>query len=334
MTPFHVARAMLDTYPLVELIDPQRGRRVRIAHRGATVLSIEVTHLGTRFNMGDGYCNAAELEAHSGSRFAVMAPFANRISDARYRFDDVEQDMQPDVSGDERGIRHGLVREVDFEVATLEADDESARVTFTTQAIRPDLHPGYPHAIDLTVQYVLDAEGLTLDAVMRNVGDSDAPCFFGWHPYLRVGDTPVDSWELEVDAPTLISVDEGSIPLPGGKAYEPVTTEPAKDYRQRRAIGSIELDQGYADQVADADGRIRTHLRDPATGLGVAMWRERGVTLVFTSDTVKRDVRKAVAIEPMESLTNAFNRDDCADTVKLKPGAERRYTCGVELATR
>lgn len=333
MTEFSVSRAMLDSHPLVELIDLRRGRRVRIAHRGATVLSIEVTHRGKPFNMGDGYVDAAELEAHSGSRFAVMAPFANRIADARYRFDEVEQDMQPGASGADRGIRHGLVREVDFEVQTLEADQDSARVTFTTRAIRPELHAGYPHAIDLTVHYVLDAEGLTLEAVMHNIGDGDAPCFFGWHPYLRVGDTPVDSWELELNAPTLIRVDEGSIPLTGDTAYEAISSEPTKDFRQRRVIGTIELDQGYADPVADTDGRIRTHLRDPATGLAVAMWHERGITLVFTSDTVKRDVRKAVAIEPMESLTNAFNRDDCADTVKLAAGAQRRYRCGLELTT-
>jgi aldose 1-epimerase len=72
-------------------------------------------------------------------------------------------------------------------------------------------------------------------------------------------------------------------------------------------------------------------LRDPASGLRISMWQERGVVLVFTADTVSRDVRRAVAMEPMESMSNAFNRTDCADAIRLEPGAERVFRCGVEI---
>ena len=334
MSDFHTEKGQLGAHSLVHLRDAKRGRKITIAHHGATVLNLEVTHDGTVHDVANGYRDAAELEAHSGSRFAVMAPFANRIAAGRYRFGGEDFDMQPGVPEGKRGVRHGFVRGVDFVLDELAATDSGAHAVFSTQAIRPDANPGYPFAIDLQIGYTLGANGLILEARMRNVGTRAAPCFFGWHPYFTVGKTPLDTWELQVPAADLIRVDEGSIPLPGGAARAPVESEPDKDFRQIRTIGAIKLDQGYTDQVHDADGRIRSHLRDPATALGVTLWQERGITLAFSSDTTSRDVRRAVAIEPMESWTNAFNRPDCADTIRLDPGAERAFRCGVTFHTR
>jgi aldose 1-epimerase len=166
---------------------------------------------------------------------------------------------------------------------------------------------------------------------MRNVGDSAAPCFFGWHPYFRLADSTVDGWQLQIPAQTLIRTDANLIALPGAATYVPLDDAPAMDFRQLRAIGDIILDQEYTDLEADADGRIRTHLRNPANGLGIAVWQTHGLMHAFTSDTVTRDVRRAIALEPMECMANAFDRSDCADAIRLLPGAERHFICGVEI---
>ena len=79
---------------------------------------------------------------------------------------------------------------------------------------------------------------------------------------------------------------------------------------------------------------MRTRLRDPASGLGLAVWQESGVLLAFSADTVSRDARRSLALEPMQSWSNAFNRSDCAQTIRLAPGAERHFRCGVEIQTR
>ncbi|MGC1547245.1 MAG: aldose epimerase [Rhodanobacter sp.] len=330
MTGYRAERALLGPHEIVVLSDEVHGRSMRIARRGATVLSITQVVEGVTHTLSDGYCDAGELDSRPSSRFAIMAPFANRIDDARYEFDGVSYDMQPGIEASQRASRHGLVRGVDFEIASLHADEHGTHVTMTTQAIRPQ--PGYPHAIDLAVNYTLAADGLTLEVVMRNVGDTAAPCFFGWHPYFRVGDTAVDSWELTIPADTLIRIDTDYIPLTGADAYVALSNEPGLDFRQSHAIGAIKLDHCYTNLARDADGRIRTHLRDPSTGIALAVWQEHGVMLAFSADTITRDVRRSVALEPMESMSNAFNRPDCADAIRLEPGAERRFLCGVEIA--
>lgn len=330
--PFSASPDTLGLHELAVLHDAARGRRVRIARRGATVLSIEVEHRGEMVDLADGYRDAGELDTRPSSRFAVMVPFANRIAGARYRFDGVDYDLQPGVPEPERAVRHGFVRGVDFALDRLEADVSGAEAVFST-AIAADAHPGYPFAIAFTLRYRLDAEGLSLEANLRNTGDTAAPCFFGWHPYFRLGETPVDSWVLQIPAATAVATDAANIPLPGDAARQPLEQAPALDFRVARPVGEVKLDKAYVDLARDDDGLIRSHLHDPASGLGLTVWQERGVMLAFSADTVTRDIRRSLALEPMESWADAFNRPACADAVRLAPGAERRYRCGVVFKT-
>ncbi len=326
---FGAEPARLGDQPIVVLTDHTDRRRVRIARHGAALLGFDVPLGGAMQDLADGYRDAGEVISRAGSRFAIMAPFAGRIADARYDFDGHAQDLQPGVTGAGRASRHGFVRGVDFDVAALTADELRAQATLRTTAIRPQA--GYPHAIDLDVTFTLDAAGLTLEACMRNVGDRAAPCFFGWHPYFRLADGTVDGWQLQIPAQTLIRTNADLIALPGAAAYVALDDAPALDFRESRRLGDSILDQGYTDLEADADGRIRTRLRDPSNGFGIAVWQERGVMHAFTADTVSRDARRAIALEPMECMANAFNRPDCARAIRLEPGTERRFRCGVEI---
>lgn len=323
---YAVERALLDDQPLVTLRD-DAGRRIRIACHGAALIGFDVPRAGRSFDIAAGYRSAADVLARPGSRFAIMAPFAGRIADARYRFDGAQYDLQPGAAPGQRESRHGFVRDADFDVAELIAGAASARTTLST-SVRGQ--PGYPFAINLSVTFILDAAGLTLEARMRNAGDEPAPCFFGWHPYFRVSDGIADEWLLEVPARKLIRTGVDLIALDGNAAYVPLDDASALDFRRARPIGGSILDQGYADLTADTNGRIRTRLMDPTSGFSVTVWQERGVTHVFTGDTLKRDPRRAVALEPMECMANAFNRPEWAAAIRLEPGAERIFRCGVE----
>ena len=316
-TRYTAERDWLSEQEIVVLTDPGTSRRLRIARHGASLLSFEVALDGSMHDLADGYRDAAEVTSRPGSRFAIMVPFAGRIADARYRFDGQSQDLQPGIVGAARASRHGFVRDTEFEIAALEADEHAAQVTLGTSSIRPQ--PGYPHAIDLTVTFTLDAGGITLEARMRNVGDSAAPCFFGWHPYFRLADSTVDGWQLQIPAQTLIRTDADLIALPGAAAFVALDDVPALDFRKPRLLGDSILDHEYTNLDADADGRIRTHLRNPSSGLGIAVLLPH------------RDARRAIALEPMECMADAFNRPECADAIRLLPGAERSFRCGVEV---
>jgi len=331
MDRYTAERAMLGDQPIVVLAD-ETGHCLRIACHGAALLNLDVPRSGKAFDIAWGYRDAAEIKARKGSHFAILAPFGGRIGDARYRFDGEDYDLEPGVEGTAREFRHGFVRGVDFEIAELRVDDTAAQCALATSAIRP--RPGYPFSIDLAVTFTLDATGLALETRMRNVGDRPAPCFFGWHAYFRAGDGRADDWMLEIPARTTIRTDDRLIALPGDAAYVPLDDAPALDFCKPRRIGDAVLDNGYTDLVSDDDGRIRTRLSDPANGFTVTVWQESGVMHAFTGDTLGAGARSAVALEPMEFMADAFNRPECADGIRLGPGAERIYRCGVEFTAR
>lgn len=330
MTRYTAERASVGLQPIVVLAN-DAGQRARIACHGAALLSLESPRDGVPFDVAWGYRDAEEIVARSGSHFAILAPFGGRVGNARYRFDGQSFDLEPGVTGDAREFRHGFVRDADFAIVELIADGASASATLATNAIRP--RPGYPFSIGLAIRFTLDAAGLTLEARMRNVSDRAAPCFFGWHAYFRAGDGMADDWMLEIPARTAIRTDAGLIPLPGDAAYVPLEQAPALDFRTARRIGTTVLDVGYAGLATDRDGRMRTRLTDPSSRFSISVWQERGVMHAFTGDTLGAGARSAIALEPMECMADAFNRPDCASAIRLEPGAERGFRCGVECST-
>ena len=262
-------------------------------------------------------------------RSGVLAPFSNRIRGARYPFDGRDHDLMPGVPEADRLVYHGFLRLLDCKVVAVDTGGTTASVRLATTAIRPGVFPGYPFAVDLEVGYTLTAGGLTVGIAGHNVGERPAPYGSGWHPYFRLGAGPVDRLELHVPARTTIRTDDALVPLPGGDAY--AGEEPP--YRTPRLLGDAVLDVAYADLEPDADGIARTVLRDPDTGSALTVWQRGGLMHVFTGDTLVRDRRASIALEPVELMTDAFNRPDCRDALVLAPGARREFVFGVEVTS-
>ena len=107
MTRYTAEKALLGDQPIIVLTDHEDRRTLRVACHGAALLSFEVPLAGKMHDIADGYRNAKEVAKRPGSRFAIMAPFAGRIGDARYTFDGHAQDLQPGVTGADRASRHG-----------------------------------------------------------------------------------------------------------------------------------------------------------------------------------------------------------------------------------
>lgn len=317
----------LDT---LQLIDRSSGAGAVIARRGATLLRwFPAVGAGEPADVIDGYRDEAELVAQAGVRSGVMTPFSNRIAGGRYTFDGEHHDLLPGVPDPDRLIFHGFLRLLDCD-ATVDIDGDTARVRLTSTAVRPGAFPGYPFAVDLAATFTLSPSALTLEITGRNVGDRPAPYGCGWHPYFRLGPAPVDRLELRVPARTSIRTDDALIPLPGERAHQPVEQDERPTYEVSRPVGDAVIDAAYADLEYDPDGRARTELRDPESGRALTIWQESGLMHVFTGDTLDRDQRASIALEPVELMTDAFNRPDCAEAVVLPPGSERNFRCGVD----
>lgn len=322
------------THEARRLIDTADGAQILIACRGATLLEWNARVNGQLRTISDGHQTPAELEAQSGMRFGVMAPFSNRIADARFHFDGEEFDLQPGFATGKRGIRHGFVRFADFDILEESTTEQHACLKLFSRILRPGIFAGYPFAIDMSVTISLRENAIDYSIEALNVGDRAAPYSCGLHPYFRLSDAGIETLELQIPAQKLVLTDDQLIPLSCEAAYASLDRYPELDFRKPSAIDRRIIDQAYTDLEMKNDGQMRTRLFDPNSGSCLVVSQTRGLLHAFTADTVSRGQRAAVALEPVELPTDAFNRADCRAAVRLEPSEARRFNCGFELLNR
>ena len=308
------------------------GSVVTIAHRGATLLRWLHSTGTVETDLTDGYATADELIEQNGVRNGILAPFPNRIALGRYDFAGSSYDLLPGQSGNDRLIYHGFLRELPSNLTYVRTGQDSAELTFTCDSIRPGAFEGYPFALDIRVVYEITASSIQTTVHVHNVGERAAPYAAGWHPYFRLGTESIDELELTIPAQSVIRTTADLIPLPGADAHGLPAID-ASDFREARPIGEAVLDTCYSDLVADEDGMSRTLLSNPRTGQSLEILQEYGHMHVFTGDTLGRDQRRAIALEPVEVITNSFNRAELVEHITLAPDSHRSFRCGVRYRT-
>ncbi|MET7489896.1 aldose 1-epimerase [Streptomyces sp. NPDC005538] len=327
---YRIAEDRLGGEPTLVVSAPDGSARAVLALRGATLLSWQVRS-GTAGHTGlteltDGYRDEKELLAQDGVRAGLLAPFPNRVADGRYTWDGQDHDLLPDRHTD-RLIYHGFARQAPFELADAATTADSARLLLRSTSIRPGRYPGYPFAVDLEVEYTVSSRELSIEIRATNVGGTTAPYAAGWHPYFTLS-RPIDDLTLHIPAHTLIQTDASLIPLRGEDSLIPLDRCPGMDFRSPRQLGDAVIDACYADLIPGPTGRTETVLNDPATGGELRIWQYGGYMHVFTGDTLARDRRASIALEPVEATTDAFNRPEHAAALSLEPGRPRHFRFG------
>jgi aldose 1-epimerase len=255
-----------------------------------------------------------------GAHGAVLVPWPNRVADGRYRFDGRDLQLPLSEPATHNAI-HGLARWRAWRPLERAAD----RVRM---GIRLHPEPGYPFDLEVTVEYALAAEGLTVTSTATNVGWGPCPYASGQHPYLSPGGGTIDACALQLPAETLIETDPER-QLPTGRRL-PIAEGPL-DYRSARPLGAAAIDSPFTDLLRGADGRARARLT-AADGSSVELWVDRAyrVLEVFTGDTLAAGRRRrGLGLEPMTSPPNAFLSGE--GLVRLEPGEVHRASWGAAL---
>jgi aldose 1-epimerase len=253
-----------------------------------------------------------------GGHGTPLIPWPNRLADGRYSFDEVDYQLSLSEPANRNAI-HGLLRWRPWRALAREAD----RVTMAAR-----IHPmtGYPFALDVSIEYRLGEDGLTVSTTSMNIGDRACPYGAGQHPYLSPGNGPIDECTLELGARTRILLDErqlpnGSEPVAGGEL----------DFAAARRLGEQCIDCALTDLERDAVGRACARLSAP-DGATVELWADESYTVLqlFTGDTLSPARRRlGLAVEPMTCQPNAFRSG--VGLVRLEPGESLTTRWGVRL---
>lgn len=305
------------------------GFCAEIAYEGATLLSWRpLSADGEKGeDLVDGYLTAAELQSQNGVRNGFLAPFTNRIPQGRYDFAGETHHIEP-VLAHEDLVFHGFARALPF-VLDRSFEENGAQGLVFRADIAPGDFKGYPYRLTIEVEYRFAGHGVTIDIRGINRGDRPLPFAAGWHPYFRLpGTTSIDDLLLTLPSRTAIETDGDLIPLraPQGGIVK------RDDTRLLYApLSGHVLDVCFTDLIASENGLYETRLENRHNGSSLTVWQERGHIHVFTGDTLARDRRQSIALEPVETPTNAFNHPELAAALTLQPGETRSFRFGVRF---
>jgi aldose 1-epimerase len=256
-------------------------------------------------------------EPSSAGRGQVLAPWPNRLEGGRYEFDGRPGAAAIDEPELGNAI-HGLVRWLPWLLASKTDDAVALGCVLHPQ-------PGYPWRLELSVEYRLGADGLTVTTRAANASSEPAPFGVGFHPYLTMG-IPVDDVRLTIPASRRLITDDRALPV-----GEEDVAGTEFDFASGRPIEATRLDTCFAGLARGSDGRSRTRLE---TGdIGIDVWADAafGYVQAYTGDTLEPAVRRrqGVAIEPMTCPPNAFASG--VDVIRLDPGTAWSGAWGIAI---
>ncbi|HEX5588544.1 MAG TPA: aldose 1-epimerase family protein, partial [Acidimicrobiia bacterium] len=256
-----------------------------------------------------------------GAHGTPLVPWPNRLGDGRYSWDGESYQVAL-TEPEKRNAIHGLLRWAPWAVRAHDADRVVMGATIHPQS-------GYPFALDATVEYRLDSDGLRVTTTATNLGDRALPYAHGQHPYLSAGGGLLDDCTLEFTAATRIVTD--------AERQLPTGTDPVQgtefDFSTRRAIGAFSMDFAFTDVMRDATGRGWVSLGRP-DGTRAEIWVDDTYPYVelYTGDTLApHRQRRGLGSEPMTCPPNAFATGQ--QLIRLEPGDSTVTAWGARLAT-
>ncbi len=187
---------------------------------------------------------------------------------------------------------------------------------------------GYPHALQIDVEYVLSDKGLRSRVTARNTGKTTAPYGVCPHPYLIAGESPLDEWSLKIPARSFLEVTSDRLLPKKVRSVE----DHEFDFRTGRVIGATEIDHAFTDIAFDETGHARLELQDPiGTGVGMTWDRSCQWLQIHTADKAAPAANPiGLAVEPMTCPPDAFN--SAVSLLRLEPGEDHEASWSIYAA--
>jgi aldose 1-epimerase len=116
---------------------------------------------------------------------SILFPFANRIKDGSYVFED--KTYQFDINEMElNNALHGLVFNKEFKVLHSDTKEDYVSVVLFYKENKHSV--GFPYTYNIQLKYTLTRSTLMLTVDIKNTDSKTFPFTLGWHPYFMSSD--------------------------------------------------------------------------------------------------------------------------------------------------
>ena len=233
-----------------------------------------------------------------------MFPFANRIKDGEYTFNNLKYKLQCNEI-DKNNALHGFVYNKPFEVIDSLATQEFASLTLLYKD--DGKTEGFPFKFNIELTYKLYKNGIILSIKAVNNDKSSFPFNIGWHPYFYSKN--FDNSALNFKSATKYVYDAQQI-ISG-------TTE--LDVEMPFQLKDVKLDTGYL--LTTNEIKFLT----PEYNLNIISNSKDFFLQLYTPDD-----QNIIAIEPMTGAADNFNNEIGLQTLQPNETYDVKWCVSIE----
>jgi aldose 1-epimerase len=221
---------------------------------------------------------------------AILFPFANRIKDGAYKFNN--ETYQFDIN--EKGLNnalHGLVYNKTFKIINSETNDDFASVVLAYQ--ENNKIAGFPYTYTIQLEYILTQSTLSLKVEIKNTDSETFPFTLGWHPYFLSSDLYKSLFIF--DSNKKIKLDNRNI---------------TESIEANENVGSFEIKSQTMDDCYILNTN-KVEFQTPKYNLSINSSEEDSFLQLYTPPH-----KNTIAIEPTTGVSDSFNNGIGLKTLK------------------
>ena len=257
--------------------------------------------------------SVAAFEAHPGiTGIPFLAPWANRLDEQGFYANGKNYTFNMTL-GNVRGKipMHGFLSGAPWQVVELKADRHSAWMITRLEVYRhPDWMAQWPFAHTIEITQRLRDGVLEVHTKLLNLSTDSMPVAIGFHPYLRLTDSPRNNWTVQVGAQSHYLLNHDKIPTGETEPITKIFPDPSavvlKDYR---------LDDDFGDLTRDDKGRAHFSVSDGHQRVTVEFGPKYQSAVIYSPGPWPGTPRPGfpvfdsnfICFEPMASVTDAMN---------------------------
>ncbi len=113
---------------------------------------------------------------------SLLFPFANRIKDGKYSFDNKEYQLKTNLE-EEKNALHGFIFDANFTLKDTIVSENSAKIVLEFN--ETSQQKGFPFLYNFRVTYVFTESSLDVNVNVQNTDNTTFPFTIGWHPYFK-----------------------------------------------------------------------------------------------------------------------------------------------------
>jgi len=213
---------------------------------------------------------------------AILFPFANRIDNASYSFQEKNYTLNVNLKEENNAI-HGLVYNKEFTLKSKEINQQQASVTLVYS--EENKTQGFPFTYTIELTYILTEDALSLSVCITNNDVVPFPFSLGWHPYFYSSNLYNSSLCIDSNSRILLSTSE----------MIPTITKDTSMQKELQ-IKDRFFDDCY---LLNTDKMM---FKTPDYHIQINSFLEKNYVQIFTPSE-----RSSIAIEPITAPPNSFN---------------------------